>query len=72
MYRNKAIIYSIPEDPEYVGEIHAKVEGHHIHAMKLIDGSYATHFLPFRSYSSVQELTRDVMDKVPYFKRLGK
>jgi hypothetical protein len=62
------ITYSIPEDPSYVGDIYAQVGGHNIHIMKLIDGSYATHLLPFRSYSSVQELTRDVMDKVPYYK----
>lgn len=68
LYRDNEIAYSIPEDPNYVGDIHAQVGGHHVHIMKLIDGSYATHLLPFRSYSSVQELTRDVMDKVPYYK----
>jgi hypothetical protein len=68
IYHKKEIVYSIPEDPKYVGEIHVNMAGHHVHVMKLIDGSYSTHFLPFKSYDSMQELTRDVMDKVPYFK----
>lgn len=70
LYRNKEIIYSIPEDKNYVGEIHILMAGHHLHAMKLGDGSYATHFLPFKNYDSVQELTRDVTDKVPYFSKI--
>jgi hypothetical protein len=67
-YHGKEITYSIPEDPSYNGDIHAQIGGHHVHIMKLIDGSYTTHLLPFRSYSSMQELTRDIMDKVPYYK----
>jgi hypothetical protein len=70
IYRNKEIIYSIPEDRQYVGEIHVLMAGHHVHAMKLSDGSYTTHFLPFKDYDSIQELMRDVADKVPFFSKV--
>jgi hypothetical protein len=33
------------------------------------DGSYATHFLPFRTYRSIEELSKDAIDKVPAFKK---
>jgi hypothetical protein len=33
------------------------------------DGSYGTHLLPFQNYGSVEELTRDVIDKVPQFRK---
>ncbi len=69
-YRNKEIIYSIPEDEQYIGEIHVKMAGHHLHAMKLGDGSYATHSLPFKNYDSLQELMRDVANKVPYYSKI--
>jgi hypothetical protein len=69
-YLNKEIIYSIPEDKDYVGEIHVLMAGHHLHVMKLGDGSYATHFLPFKNYESIQELTKDVAEKVPFFSKI--
>ena len=69
MYHNTEITYSIPEDERYVGEIHMKIGGQHLHAMRLSDGSYATHFLPFKNYDSVQQLAKDVVDKVPYFSK---
>ncbi len=67
MYRNKEIEYLIPEDENYVGEVHVRIGGKHLHTMRLGDGSYTTHSLPFQNYDSIQELTRDVVDKVPYF-----
>jgi hypothetical protein len=66
-YHDKEIEYSIPEDEHYIGEIHVRIAGKHLHTMRLSDGSYAAHSLPFINYDSIQELTRDVVDKVPYF-----
>jgi hypothetical protein len=69
IYHNSQIIYSIPKDEQYMGEINIKIGGQHVHAMRLSDGSYATHFLPFKNYNSIEELAKDVVDKVPYFRK---
>ena len=67
-YKNKEIKYSIPDDPNYVGKIDLEIEHNHVHALKLLDGKYATHFIPYLHYDSIEELTNDVIDKVPFFR----
>ena len=66
-YKGKKIIYSVPRDKNYVGMIDLQVEHKHIHAMRLMDGSYATHFLPYLHYDSVEALTESVIDKMSHF-----
>jgi hypothetical protein len=68
IYRNKEITYSIPEDPNYVGKIDLEIDHKHVHALKLIDGTFATHFLPYLHYDSIEELTNEVIDKVPFYR----
>jgi hypothetical protein len=68
IYRNTQIIYSVPKDEAYVGEVNINIGGKHVHTMRLSDGSYATHFLPFKNYDSIGQLAKDVVDKVPYFR----
>lgn len=52
----------------YVGKLDIQLEHKNIHAMRLIDGSYATHFLPYLHYDSVESLTESVIDNVPFFR----
>jgi hypothetical protein len=68
-YRNVEIIYSLPidEQDQDMGNVHITINGKPLHAMRSSDGSYATHFLPFKNYESIQGLARDVAEKVPYF-----
>jgi len=68
IYHNKEITYSIPEDENYIGEIELTIEHKHIHAQKLIDGSYATHFLPYLHYDSIEELAQEVITNLPLFR----
>ena len=56
----------------YVGMLGIQLEHKHIHAMRLIDGSYATHFLPYLHYDSVESLTESVIDNVPFFRTTRK
>jgi hypothetical protein len=35
--------------------------------MKLQDGTYATHYFPYWGYSSLEDLAKDIIDKVPEF-----
>lgn len=67
MYNGIEITYSVPSDEEHIGDIHMKIGEQHLHAVRLSDGSYTTHFLPFKNYDSIQSLARDAVDKVPYF-----
>ena len=67
-YKNKEITYSIPDNPNYVGKIDLEIEHKHVHALRLIDGTYATHFLPYLHYDSIEELTNEVIDKVPFYR----
>ena len=68
-YHDVEIIYSLPidEQKQDIGEVHVTINGKPLHAMRSSDGSYATHFLPFKNYESIQGLARDVAEKVPYF-----
>lgn len=68
IYKNKEITYSIPEDLSYVGKIDLEIEHKHVHALRLLDGTYATHFLPYLHYDSIEELTNEVIDKVPFYR----
>lgn len=38
-----------------------------LHVMKLSDGGYKTHYLPYWSYSSLEDLSRDIIDMTPRF-----
>ena len=70
IYKGKEIIYEIPTTAEKnVGEIHVTIDNEHIHTTRMEDGSYGTHLLPFQNYGSVEELTKDVIDKVPQFRK---
>ena len=67
-YKGKKFVYSFPMAKNYVGMLDIQLEHKHIHAMRLIDGSYATHFLPYLHYDSVESLTESVIDNVPFFR----
>jgi hypothetical protein len=68
IYKGKKYVYSVPKAKNYVGMLEIQVEHIHIHAMRLIDGSYATHFLPYLHYDSAESLTESVIDNVPFFR----
>lgn len=68
IYKGKKFVYSVPEAKNYVGMLEIQVEHKHIHAMRLLDGSYATHFLPYLHYDSVESLSESVIDNVPFFR----
>jgi hypothetical protein len=70
--RNREITFSLPEDINYTGKLSVKIGEQHLHTMRFADGSYATHFLPFRNYSSIKDLVLDIMDKVPVFRTESK
>lgn len=35
--------------------------------MKLQDDTYATHYFPYWSYSTLEDLAKDIIDKIPEF-----
>lgn len=43
------------------------IDGIDTHIMELSDGSYATHYLPYWSYDTVEELSKDLVDVIPMF-----
>jgi hypothetical protein len=67
-YKSKEISFEIPDDDSHIGEIHLEINGEHVHVTKMEDGRYATHLLPYADYSSVLELAKDLIDKVPQFR----
>jgi hypothetical protein len=69
IYKGKEIIYKSHTAEENVGEMHVKIDQKDLHVMQLEDGSYKTHFLPFQNYGSIEELSKDVIDKVPQFRK---
>lgn len=71
VYKNKEVSYSVPEDPNYVGLVDVEIEHRHVHTARLLDGTYATHFLPYLHYDSIEELTNEVIDKVPFYRTLN-
>jgi hypothetical protein len=70
-YKDREIEYDMPSSNQEnaAGEIHVKIDQKHLHVMRAEDGSYSTHFLPFQAYNSVEELSKDVIDKVPAFRK---
>ena len=66
-YKQKEIIIEVPEDPNYIGEILLQIDGKHIHAIKMEDGTYSSHLLPYSNYNSPLELSKAIIDKVPQF-----
>ena len=69
-YKSKEIVYMVPEDNKnHVGEIHVQIDQEHLHAIRLENGLYTTHFLPHQQYSSIYELAKDVIDKMPQFNK---
>lgn len=70
-YKGREIEYDMPSSDQEnaAGEIHIKIDEKDLHVMRAEDGSYTTHFLPFQAYNSVEELSKDVIDKVPAFKK---
>ena len=43
------------------------IDNANVHVMKLQDGTYATHYFPYWGYSSLEDLAKDIIDKVPEF-----
>jgi hypothetical protein len=72
-YKGREIQYDMPSmEHENIAtaEIHVKIDEKDLHVMRTEDGSYSTHLLPFQAYNSVEELSRDVIDKVPVFRKV--
>jgi hypothetical protein len=51
-YKNKEITYSV-QDPDYVGKIDLEIDHKHVHALRLIDCTFATYLLPYLHYDSI-------------------
>lgn len=66
-YRGKKIVYDIPDDNSYVGEVHLEIDGEHVHAIRMQDGNFGAHLLPYMYYTSIVDLAHDIMDKTPQF-----
>ena len=45
------------------------IGGVNIHIMKLSGDNYACHYLPYWSYSSLEDLSKDLIDIIPRFNR---
>jgi hypothetical protein len=70
-YKGREIEYDMPaRDQENApGEVHLKIDNKHLHVMRTEDGSFVTHLLPFQNYKSMEELSKDIIDKVPALKK---
>jgi len=68
IYKGREIVFEIPDDDNYVGEIRVEIDGQHLHVIRLEDGTYGAHLLPYSNYPSLLELAKDVIDKVPQFR----
>jgi hypothetical protein len=66
-YKGKHIVY--PEDDSY-GELEMIIDGQSVHAIKMKDDKYGSHFLPYMHYNSITELAHEIIDKVPQFSGL--
>jgi hypothetical protein len=66
-YRGKHILY--PENDLY-GESEMIINGESVHVIKMKDGKYGSHFLPYVHYNSITELAHEIIDKVPQFSGL--
>lgn len=70
-YKGKEIEYddmSSSDQKDAASEMHVKIDGKDVHIMRTEDGSFVTHLLPFQSYSSIEGLSKDVIDKVAVFR----
>jgi hypothetical protein len=70
-YKGRVIEYDMPSSDQEntAGEMHLKIDKKDLHIMRSEDGSFATHLLPFQTYNSMEELSKDVIDKVPAFRK---
>lgn len=69
-YKGKHILYE-EKDPSFYGQIEVEItpsigDGH-VHTIRMKNGRYGTHLLPYRDYSSIPEMAHDIIDKVPAF-----
>jgi hypothetical protein len=71
-YKGREIEYnnlSTAEQENATGEMDLKIDEKHVHVNRMEDGSFVTHLLPFQTYNSMDELSKDVIDKVPAFRK---
>jgi hypothetical protein len=70
-YKGREIQYNIStvEQKNATGEMDLKIDEKHVHVIRTEDGSFVTHLLPFQTYNSIDELSKDVIDKVPAFRK---
>jgi hypothetical protein len=72
IYKDKEIAYDMPPPTEkgsIGGEVHVKIDHEDLHVIRMEDGTYGTHLLPFQNYGSIEQLAKDVIDKVPQFRK---
>jgi hypothetical protein len=62
---------SLDSHPPHHHQDHDSVTigGVNIHIMKLAGGNFTSHYLPYWSYSSLEDLSKDLIDIVPRFNR---
>ncbi len=70
-YKGREIEYDMPSSDQEstADEMHLIIDKKHLHVMRMEDGSFATHLLPFQAYNSMEKLSKDIIDKVPEFKK---
>jgi len=68
IYKGREIDFDVPDDNNYIGEIRVEIDGQHLHVIRMEDGTYGAHLLPYNNYPSLVELAKDVIDKVPQFR----
>jgi hypothetical protein len=72
IYKGKEIAYDIPATTQKDStgvEVHLKIDHEDLHVIRMEDGTYGTHLLPFQNYGSIEQLAKDVIDKVPQFRK---
>jgi hypothetical protein len=74
VYKNREIVYEASTTAQKDitgggGEVHVRIDHEDLHVIRMEDGTYGTHLLPFQHYGSVEQLTKDVIDKVPQFRK---
>jgi len=70
-YKGREIEYNLStvEQKNATGEMDLKIDEKHVHIIRTEDGLFVTHLLPFQTYNSIDELFKDVIDKVPAFRK---
>jgi hypothetical protein len=70
-YKGREIEYNISTmgQENATGEMDLKIDEKHVHIIRTEDGLFVTHLLPFQTYNSIDELFKDVIDKVPAFRK---